>query len=88
MDCPGQVELFTLHESLVNIVQTMTDKWHIRWALSGTILLPKTMSTILFPASLNPGSLHGRDHDGAVPGTSIDSSSGWLWIQHCHLHDL
>ena len=34
MDCPGQVELFTLHESLLNIVQTMTDKWHIRWALS------------------------------------------------------
>ena len=33
MDCPGQVELFTLHESLLNIVQTMTDKWHIRWGI-------------------------------------------------------
>ena len=39
MDCPGQVELFTLHESLLNIVQTMTAKWHIRWALWSIILL-------------------------------------------------
>ena len=30
MDCPGQVELFTLHDSLLNIVQTMTDRWHVR----------------------------------------------------------
>ncbi len=30
MDCPGQVELFTLHDSLLNIVQTMTNKWHVR----------------------------------------------------------
>ena len=30
MDCPGQVELFTLHDSLLSIVQTMTDKWHVR----------------------------------------------------------
>lgn len=29
-DCPGQVELFTLHESLQNIVQVLTGKWHIR----------------------------------------------------------
>ncbi len=30
MDCPGQVELFTLHDSLLNLVQTMTNKWHVR----------------------------------------------------------
>ena len=38
MDCPGQVELFTLHKSLLNIVQIMTDEWHMRWALQGSIL--------------------------------------------------
>ena len=32
IDCPGQVELFTLHESLLHIVQVMTNKWHIRCA--------------------------------------------------------
>ena len=61
MDCPGQVELFTLHESLLNIVQTMTDKWHIRWALWSIIPLPYTFSTILLPPGLNSGELLSRD---------------------------
>ncbi|KAK9844007.1 hypothetical protein WJX81_001766 [Elliptochloris bilobata] len=29
-DCPGQVELFTLHSSLKNVVTTLTDCWHYR----------------------------------------------------------
>ena len=29
-DCPGQVELFTLHGSLKNVVSTIMDKWHYR----------------------------------------------------------
>lgn len=29
-DLPGQVELFTLHNSLRHIVDTLTDKWSYR----------------------------------------------------------
>lgn len=29
-DCPGQVELFTLHGSLKSVVCAITDKWHYR----------------------------------------------------------
>lgn len=29
-DCPGQVELFTLHDNLKGIITTLTDKWHYR----------------------------------------------------------
>eukprot|EP00891_Asterochloris_glomerata_P002985 jgi/Astpho2/2985/e_gw1.00051.152.1_t len=31
-DCPGQVELFTLHDNLKGIITTLTDKWHYRLA--------------------------------------------------------
>lgn len=30
-DCPGQVELFTLHDALLKILKVMTDDWHLRW---------------------------------------------------------
>jgi hypothetical protein len=43
LDCPGQVELFTLHESLQSIVQTLTNRWHIRCA--GTLI-----SSVMPPA--------------------------------------
>lgn len=29
-DCPGQVELFTLHDALLKILKVMTDEWHYR----------------------------------------------------------
>lgn len=29
-DCPGQVELFTLHDALNKILRVMTDDWHLR----------------------------------------------------------
>ena len=29
-DLPGQVELFTLHESLKHVVDTVTNKWDYR----------------------------------------------------------
>jgi hypothetical protein len=32
LDCPGQVELFTLHNAMQNIIQTLTNEWHIRCA--------------------------------------------------------
>lgn len=30
MDCPGQVELFMMHDSLQTILQTMTNDWAFR----------------------------------------------------------
>ena len=30
-DCPGQVELFTLHDSLLAILAVMNKQWHFRW---------------------------------------------------------
>lgn len=30
-DCPGQVELFMLHDALNKILKVMTDDWHLRW---------------------------------------------------------
>ena len=32
-DLPGQVELFTLHQSLKHITSVLTDKWHYRFAV-------------------------------------------------------
>lgn len=32
MDCPGQVELFTLHDSLLAILGVMDKQWHFRCA--------------------------------------------------------
>ena len=29
-DCPGQVELFTLHDNLKGIITALTDRWHYR----------------------------------------------------------
>ena len=29
-DCPGQVELFTLHDSLLAILAVMDKQWHFR----------------------------------------------------------
>ena len=31
-DCPGQVELFTLHSSLRRVLDTLTSAWHYRLA--------------------------------------------------------
>ncbi len=31
-DCPGQVELFTLHGSLKAVIAAITDRWHYRCA--------------------------------------------------------
>jgi hypothetical protein len=31
-DCPGQVELFTLHTGMKHIITTLTDTWHYRLA--------------------------------------------------------
>ena len=31
-DCPGQVELFTLHDSLLAILAVMDKQWHLRCA--------------------------------------------------------
>lgn len=30
IDCPGQVELFTMHGSLQAVVRTLTARWHYR----------------------------------------------------------
>jgi hypothetical protein len=30
IDCPGQVELFTMHSSLKSILTTLTDGWSYR----------------------------------------------------------
>ena len=32
LDCPGQVELFTLHDSLLAILVAMDKQWHFRCA--------------------------------------------------------
>ncbi|KAK9831234.1 hypothetical protein WJX74_008628 [Apatococcus lobatus] len=32
-DCPGQVELFTLHDSMKVIAETLMNKWHVRLAV-------------------------------------------------------
>lgn len=29
-DCPGQVELFTLHDALNKMLKVMTDDWNLR----------------------------------------------------------
>jgi GPN-loop GTPase len=29
-DCPGQVELFTLHDALTKMLKVMTDEWNLR----------------------------------------------------------
>jgi hypothetical protein len=31
LDCPGQVELFTLHDSLLAMLGVMDKQWHFRW---------------------------------------------------------
>lgn len=30
-DCPGQVELLTLHDSFQKVIQTITNKWSFRF---------------------------------------------------------
>jgi Conserved hypothetical ATP binding protein len=30
-DCPGQVELFTLHDALTKMLKVMTDDWNLRF---------------------------------------------------------
>ena len=42
-DCPGQVELFTVHASMKLIAETLVNTWHVRYA--GQLLaLPLVLS--------------------------------------------
>ena len=66
-DCPGQVELFTMHSSLKNVVKTITDRWHYRCAAA------------LYAAALTRSGRHNLlPLPPSLPCTALTASQGDL----------
>lgn len=98
IDCPGQVELFTLHESLPHIVQVMTNKWHIRCAAKALHLswLPHNSCnsapcTLQTAVPWSPVLSRSKIQQGGCACTlsTVESCTearltGWMCLQACH----
>jgi len=57
-DCPGQVELFTLHDSLLTILAVMDKQWHFRRGSTSAGALP--------PAAWGAHSMRCLQHMGLL----------------------
>lgn len=51
-DCPGQIELYTHHKSVHNILHTIHNKWNFRVSLRVVIIVRVTISVCTFTNSV------------------------------------